>query len=51
MSLNRNQLKYLVIVAMVIDHVAAAFLFNDSAITVIMRMIGVRQFGADNTVR
>lgn len=40
MSLNRNQLKYLVIVAMVIDHIAAAFLSNDSAITVIMRMIG-----------
>ena len=25
---------------MVIDHIAAAFLSNDSAITVIMRMIG-----------
>lgn len=40
MSLNRNQLKYLVIVAMVIDHIAATFLSNDSGIAVIMRMIG-----------
>lgn len=39
-SMNRNQLKYLVIAAMLIDHVAWAFVPMDSAVGQVMHFIG-----------
>ncbi len=40
LSLNRNQLKYLVIIAMLIDHIAWAFVPTQSALGQIMHIIG-----------
>ena len=40
LSLNRNQLKYLVIVAMLIDHIAWAFVPTTSLLGQVMHFIG-----------
>lgn len=40
LSLNRNQLKYLVIIAMIIDHIATAFLPDESILAMIMHFVG-----------
>lgn len=40
LSLNRNQLKYLVIIAMVIDHIATAVLPDESILVMIMYFVG-----------
>lgn len=40
LSLNRNQLKYLVIIAMLIDHIAWAFVPMETALGQIMHLIG-----------
>lgn len=40
LSLNRNQLKYLVIVAMLIDHIAWAFVPTASLLGQVMHFIG-----------
>ncbi len=39
-SLNRNQIKYIAIAAMLIDHIAYAFVPEQSALYFVMRMIG-----------
>ena len=39
-GLNRNQIKYIVIVAMLIDHIAWAFVPHGSALYIVMRFIG-----------
>lgn len=38
--MNRNQIKYLVIIAMMIDHIAAAFLPDESLLAMIMHFVG-----------
>jgi len=38
--LNRNQLKYIVIVAMLIDHIAWGFVYMDSVLGQVMHFIG-----------
>lgn len=38
--MNRNQLKYIVIIAMVIDHIATAFLPDESILAMIMHFVG-----------
>ena len=40
LSLNRNQIKYLVIIAMIIDHIATAFLPDESILAMIMHFVG-----------
>lgn len=39
-TLNRNQLKYLVIIAMLIDHLAWAFVPTDTVLAQIMHFVG-----------